>query len=132
MTTHAEHCERISAFIDGQLADGEEAAVFSHLSRCADCRHFLGSAIELRRRLVAARPVRSPSNRRSRPDGRKVDPLVLAWQKRVPLPVAASIAVLIMLGSLAVSARLFASESSSPSAPLSAQSGAMHVPSLVP
>src|SRR3989304_7691772 len=96
MTTHAEHCERISAFIDGQLADGEEAAVFSHLSGCADCRHFLGSAIELRRRLVAARPVRSPSNRRSRPDGGKGDPPVLAWEKWDQLSVVGAVRVLVM------------------------------------
>ena len=111
--------EQVSQLIDNELEEQESPAMFAHLSTCAECRGFLHTSLRLRSGLQEHGPLlapthvdekvlgTAPSKRRLVPD-RLAIPSVL-WKRRVslPVPVAAAVIVLLMLGSIALSSLWF-------------------------
>ncbi len=49
--------ERISQFIDNELAQEETTAMFAHLGGCSECQSFLLEALQLRSHLQASRNI---------------------------------------------------------------------------
>jgi anti-sigma factor RsiW len=109
--THEHHQQRISLYADNALNDRETAKLFAHLSRCNECRAFLKMTLHLHAHIVdekleevphsldrsvladvAAKAVSAQSNAWYAP----------VWFTRIsiPLPAAASILFLIIVGSL--------------------------------
>ena len=109
--THEHYQERISLYVDNALSDKETAKLFAHLSRCDECRTFLKATLRLHAHIVEEKLEEVP---------RSLDRSVLAdvatsavptqrrawyapmWFTRIsiPLPAAASILFLIIVGSL--------------------------------
>lgn len=108
---HQNHQERISLYIDNALSDKESAKLFAHLSRCDDCRMFMKLTSRVHSHIAEEKLAEvSPSlDRRvlasvatkSVQSGRRpwYEPV---WFTRIsiPLPAAASILFLIIVGSL--------------------------------
>jgi hypothetical protein len=108
---HESYQQRISLYIDHALNDNDTAKLFAHLSRCAECRAFMRLTLgvhahiaeeelavvplSLDRRVLAS--VATASDRSER--GPWYAPM---WFTRIsiPLPAAASILFLIIVGSL--------------------------------
>jgi len=102
--------EQISGMIDDELADRQKPELFFHLSECTECREFLQSCLRLRSSLVRARGMSVPSKIDERIErmsfgesasrhaglGRRL------WNTQIafPIPVAASIALLLVVVSL--------------------------------
>jgi anti-sigma factor RsiW len=107
--------EQTSALIDHELNDAETEMLFVHLSTCRTCRHSLQSVLDLRSGLTEQVPPMAPKEldekvmkRTARAQRAKVDrPAIrgLAWQGRIsaPMPVAAGIVLLLMIGSFLLS-----------------------------
>jgi anti-sigma factor RsiW len=109
------HEEQISALVDHELGDEESRGLFVHLSTCEMCRRSLQTVLDLRSDLHAQGSLTAPtemdekvisritSAQRAQVD-RKAIPR-LAWHGRVsaPLPVAAGIALMLMIGSFLLS-----------------------------
>ena len=103
--THEEYRELVSQYIDEELEEAIETVLFQHLGECSQCRDFLRSSLALRTQILRTKEA-APSA--LRPDFAQQqekqtierDLLVLAWQRKVPLPVAASLAMLILVGGL--------------------------------
>jgi hypothetical protein len=112
--THNHYQQHISLYVDNALSDKESAKLFAHLSRCNECRTFLKGAQQLCAHIVDEKLEEVPLS---------LDRSVLAevsaiahqsqrkawyapvWFTRIsiPLPAAASILFLIMVGSLLLS-----------------------------
>jgi anti-sigma factor RsiW len=108
---HQNYQEHISLYVDNALNDKDTARLFAHLSRCADCRAFMKLTVgihahiaeeelaevplSLDRRVLAS--VAAASDRLERRPW--YEPV---WFTRIsiPLPAAASILFLIIVGSL--------------------------------
>ncbi len=108
---HIEYQEQVSLCVDGVLADKASANLFAHLAECEECRSLLRVSMSLRehmaeqelestpllldRRILGSIPA-TEREKRSSPWYAPV------WFTRisVPLPVAASIVFLIIVGSL--------------------------------
>ena len=109
--THIEHQQRISLYIDNALNDKESSELFAHLAECKDCRTYLKTIMRVRAQIADEELADVP---------RSLDRRVLAsvarenaalkrrtwyspvWFTRVsiPLPAAASIVFLLIVGSL--------------------------------
>lgn len=109
--THKHYQQCISLYVDNALNDKETAKLFAHLSRCNECRTFLKMTLHLHAHIVDEKLEEVPSS---------LDRSVLAdvaamavsaqskawyapvWFTRIsiPLPAAASILFLIIVGSL--------------------------------
>jgi anti-sigma factor RsiW len=107
---HEPYQQRISLYVDNALNDKDTAKLFAHLSRCADCREFMkltggvhahiaeeelaAVPLSLDRRVLASAAASDRSERRP-----WYAPM---WFTRIsiPLPAAASILFLIVVGSL--------------------------------
>ncbi|MFH0990946.1 MAG: zf-HC2 domain-containing protein [bacterium] len=118
---HEQVQQLISGYIDNALSDRESAALFTHLGQCADCRRVLRTAGAVRSYLadVDLGTVPTSLDRRvfsSFQAARAVRPQTinanLFWFKNIlmPVPVAASIAVLLIVGSLLLSPAIFSGE----------------------
>ncbi len=108
---HESYQERISLYVDNALNDKDTAKLFAHLSRCADCREFMKLtagvhaqiaeeelaevSLSLDRRVLAS--VVAASDRSER---RLWYAPVWFTRISIPLPAAASILFLIIVGSL--------------------------------
>jgi anti-sigma factor RsiW len=108
---HEPYQQRISLYVDNALNDKDTAKLFAHLARCTDCRAFMKSTVSvhahiaeeelaevplsLDRRVLASVATASDQSER-RP---WYAPM---WFTRIsiPLPAAASILFLIIVGSL--------------------------------
>ena len=108
---HKPFQERISLYVDNALEDKESAKLFAHLSRCDDCREFMRMTlrvqthiaeeelaevpVSLDRRVLSDVPMKSTEARRR-------TWFAPVWFTRIsiPLPAAASILFLIIVGSL--------------------------------
>lgn len=102
--------QSISRYLDGDLPASDDAAVLAHAASCAACREFLRSSLSLRsalqsepapavparldRRILAIRP-RSPHPSAASLARRW-------WNIRLPLPVPAIAATLVVLLALSV------------------------------
>jgi anti-sigma factor RsiW len=111
---HQNYQERISLYVDNVLNDKDTSKLFAHLSRCAECRAFMKLALgvhahiaeeelaeaslTLDRRVLAS--VATASDRSERRPW-----YAPMWFTRIsiPLPAAASILFLIIVGSLLLS-----------------------------
>ena len=91
--------EQISAYIDGETGSAETSAMFFHLGECPECRAFLKSVIQLQSVLHENE---LPARIETRPA-----PAAL-WKRRfaVSYPVAAAVAVFMLLSSFFMSSRL--------------------------
>lgn len=108
---HTNHQEQVSLYLDGLLGDKASATLFAHLADCTECRSLLRISLSLRGH-VAEEDLADTSltlDRRilgSNPAGGRntKQPAWYApvWFTRisVPLPAAASIVFLIIVGSL--------------------------------
>jgi predicted anti-sigma-YlaC factor YlaD len=115
---HEQFRELVNLYIDGALDDTQSAEIFSHLSTCIDCRNLMRSSLQVRsyyqnmeleetpasldHRVLANASMKSKKSIRH-------NILIPLWYTRIslPLPAAASIAILILIGSLLFSPLLF-------------------------
>jgi predicted anti-sigma-YlaC factor YlaD len=115
---HEQFQELVSLYLDEGLTDAESAQMFGHLGECGECRNFMRSSMRVRsyyqqqeleeiplsldRRVAAsAGMMQAPSHRPHF--------LTPIWTTRlsIPVPVAASIIFLILVGTLLFSPLLF-------------------------
>ena len=112
--THEPYQQHLSLYVDNALNDKDAAKLFAHLSRCADCRTFMKLTLgvhahiaeeelaevplSLDRRVLASVAAASDQSERRQ----WYAPM---WFTRIsiPLPAAASILFLIIVGSLLLS-----------------------------
>jgi anti-sigma factor RsiW len=114
--------EQMSALMDSELGDEEAKSLFGHLNSCEGCREAFRSVQALRSDLREQVPPMAPAeldekilslipHTRTYAGDRKAVRIV-AWKRRisVPLPVAAVLALLLMVGSAALSLKVFESQ----------------------
>jgi anti-sigma factor RsiW len=108
---HEHFQELINLYIDTGLNDAASAEMFAHLSVCNDCRNLMHSSMQVQsfyqddeleevpdslnqRVFTSARNMQTSMKHQNRP--------AWLWRTRllIPLPAAASIAILILIGSL--------------------------------
>lgn len=108
---HNDYQEQVSLYIDGVLGDKTSASLFAHLAGCEECRSLLKVSMHLREHMAEQELETTPLSLDRRILG-SVTPLerekrpspwyAPVWFTRisVPLPAAASIVFLIIVGSL--------------------------------
>ena len=109
--THNEHQQRISLYIDNELNDKESSELFAHLAGCSECRTYMKISMRVRSQIANEELADVP---------RTLDRRILTsvarenaalkrqtwyspvWFTRIsiPLPAAASIVLLLIVGSL--------------------------------
>ena len=91
--------ELISAYLDGETSDHETANLFFHLGECSNCRAFMRSVLQLQSVL---RENELPAKVQKRPM------TTTLWKRSfvVSYPIAAVIALLMLLSSFLVSSRM--------------------------
>lgn len=108
---HTKQQELISLYIDHALNDKESSELFAHLARCGECRTYLKISMRVRAQIVNQELARVPESLdrrilasvvRENADVRKLAWYSPVWFTRIsiPLPAAASIVFLIIVGSL--------------------------------
>ena len=115
---HEQFQKLVNFYIDGAIDDTQSAEMFAHLSACNDCRNLMRSSLRVRsyyqdmeledipvsldHRVLANADMESIKSVRQ-------NILIPLWYTRIsiPLPAAASIAILILIGSLLFSPLLF-------------------------
>lgn len=108
---HEHYQERISLYVDNALNDLESAKLFAHLGRCHDCRDFMKLTSRVQARIaeevLAEVPLSLDRRVLASVATRSVRAERAAWYAPVwftrisiPLPAAASILFLIIVGSL--------------------------------
>lgn len=99
----------IGQLLDHELPEKESPVLFAHLSACSECRDFFQASMQVRAELMSAEPITAPDELDDRMRGAGLIPAeqplprrTSIWDMRVafPLPAAASIALLLILGSL--------------------------------
>ncbi|MEK6756840.1 MAG: zf-HC2 domain-containing protein [Bacteroidota bacterium] len=112
---HEHYQQLASQFIDHELDAPSERELFLHLSSCAECRDFLRASWELQTEILGGKPKRDVEVERrvSREPKGRVYPL---WVTRIsiPLPAAASIVFLLIVGSLLFSPLILQEEKPRP------------------
>ena len=112
--THDDYQEQISQLIDGELGEQSEPALFAHLSTCGDCRSFLNSALTLRSKLATiSSPIPQGLDDQMRMTfvATPIDRFN-AQPAAFRLALAASIAFLLLMGSLLLGPQLYKSQPS--------------------
>ncbi len=124
--SHEHYEEHISAMLDNELSEGSMAELFAHLVECGTCREFFQSSLRLRAEMAAGADVRVPATLDARVQhGNLKKPRAVSgfinrfWEGRIsfPLPAAASLAFLLILGSLLISPALFMKPQPQPELP---------------
>lgn len=124
--SHEHYEEQISAMVDNELGEGSMAELFAHLAECNTCREFFQSSLRLRAKMLAGAEVRAPETLDARVQhGNLKNPRLTSgyisrfWEGRIsfPLPAAASLAFLLILGSLLISPALFTKPQPQPEIP---------------
>ncbi len=112
--THLHFQELISLHVDNEITDTQSVELFSHLAACDGCRKFLRTTIHVRSHIASQelaevsqtldRRVLDIVNRKTTREAKR-EWLAPFWWTRIiiPLPAAASLALLIIIGSLLVS-----------------------------
>jgi anti-sigma factor RsiW len=120
--THLHFQELISLHVDNEITDTQSAELFAHLAACDGCRKFLRTTIRVRSHIAGQelsevsqtldRRVLEIVNRKTTHETRR-EWLAPFWWTRIiiPLPAAASLALLIIIGSLLVSPILVSQKS---------------------
>ncbi|MDP2885915.1 MAG: zf-HC2 domain-containing protein [Ignavibacteria bacterium] len=109
--THTEHQQSISIYIDNALSDKESATLFAHLAGCDECRTFMKISMRVHSHITGEELAEVPSSLdrrvlgsvgRKTAEGKRSGWNTPIWFTRVsiPLPAAASILFLIIVGSL--------------------------------
>ena len=115
---HERFQELVNLYIDEGLDDAQSVELFAHLSTCDNCRNIMRSSLRVRTYFqqeeleevpasLDARVYKSARMNTAAPVRRNL--LAPLWYTRIliPLPAAASIAILILIGSLLFSPLLF-------------------------
>ncbi len=108
---HNDYQEQVSLYVDGVLGDKASASLFAHLADCEECRSLLKGSMRLREHVAAQGLETVPLSLDRRvlssdlARGKETRPspwYAPVWFTRisVPLPAAASIVFLIIVGSL--------------------------------
>jgi hypothetical protein len=108
---HQPYQERISLYIDNALSDKESAKLFAHLSQCDDCRMFMKLTSSVHSHIgeeklaevslsLDRRVLTSVAAASDKSEGRLWYAPVWFTRISIPLPAAASILFLIIVGSL--------------------------------
>jgi len=116
--THTHFQELISGHVDNELSDAESAELFAHLASCDACRKFLRTTLSIRSQIANEKLAEVPDSLDSRvlggsmptqPAKTPVEWLAPIWWTRIsiPLPAAASLAFLILVGTLLFSPVIF-------------------------
>lgn len=116
--THTQYQEFISEHVDNGLSDAESAELFAHLALCDACRKFLRTAMSIRSQIASQELAEVPDSLGRRVLGgvapkerakMSIDWLAPIWWTRIsiPLPAAASLAFLILVGTLLFSPVIF-------------------------
>jgi anti-sigma factor RsiW len=120
--THLHFQELISLHVDNEITDTQSAELFAHLAACDGCRKFLRTIIRIRSH-VASQELAEVSQtldrrvleflNRTTAHETKREWIAPFWWTRIiiPLPAAASLALLIIIGSLLVSPILVSQKS---------------------
>ena len=110
---HQNYQERIGLYVDNALSDSESAKLFAHLSRCDDCRAFVKATMAVHAHIAEEelaevslsldrRVLTSVATASDRSERRPWYAPIWFTRISIPLPAAASILFLIMVGSLLV------------------------------
>src|SRR3990172_9359073 len=108
---HKDYQEQVNMYVDGLLSDNASANLFAHLADCEECRSLLKVSMRVREHLTEQGLANVPSSLDQRVLGstlaggrttRRSTWYAPVWFTRisVPLPAAASIVFLIIVGSL--------------------------------
>ena len=108
---HQNYQERTSLYVDNALNDKESAKLFAHLSRCNDCRAFMKLTLRVHTHIAEEelaevplsldrRVLASVATRSGQAERRAWYAPVWFTRISIPLPAAASILFLIIVGSL--------------------------------
>ncbi len=109
--THDDYQQHISLYVDHALNDKESSRLFAHLAGCSDCRTFMQIAMRVRSQIANEELAELPRSLDSRVLSTvargKAAAARRAWYAPVwftrisiPLPAAASLVFLIIVGSL--------------------------------
>jgi predicted anti-sigma-YlaC factor YlaD len=96
---HTHYQELTSQFIDHELGPEDEKDLFVHLGTCDECRRFLKAALMLQGDILGTKPVHTVSPH----PARTAHVLRAVWSKRIPMPVAAMLAVIALASTVAFS-----------------------------
>lgn len=96
---HPHYQELTSQFIDHELGADDERDLFAHLGTCDECRRFLKSALVLQGDILGTKPVQTLS----RQPAKAARTLRIIWGKRVPMSVAAMLAVIALASTIGFS-----------------------------
>ncbi len=117
---HAHFQELISLHVDNELTDKQSAELFVHLGSCDICRKFLRTTLGVRSQIAHEELADVPDTLDRRVLGgeqtqsakRPMDWLAPIWWTRIsiPLPAAASLAFLILVGTLLFSPVIFSEQ----------------------
>lgn len=121
--THDEYQEQISQLIDGELEGKQQPALFTHLSACRECQGFLNSTIYLRS-TIATCTMPVPQSLDLKMQSSLLTPLVYQLNTRpvaFRLALAASIAFILLMGSLLFGTQLLRTQEISASHEIPAQ-----------
>jgi anti-sigma factor RsiW len=108
---HEPYQQRISLYVDNALNDKETAKLFAHLSRCAHCRAFMKLTVGVHAHIAEEelaevphaldrRVLTSVATASDRSERRPWYAPIWFTRISIPLPAAASILFLIIVGSL--------------------------------
>jgi anti-sigma factor RsiW len=112
--TCGQYEEQVSALIDHELKDEEAQELFVHLSTCRMCRRSLQSVLDLRSGLgeevspMAPKELHEkvlnvmPISKRFEADRKPARGHVWTRRISIPLPIAATITIILIAGSIAV------------------------------
>jgi len=96
---HTHYQQLASQFIDRELAPEAEQELFAHLGVCDECRGFLKAALMLQGDILGTKPVHTTSPQVAR----TAHVLRTLWSRRIPMPVAAMLAVIALASTVAFS-----------------------------
>lgn len=100
---------QIGQLLENELRGEESSPLFAHLGVCSVCRDFFQASLQVGAELKNAEPITAPDELDDRmraagliPKGQPTSRRISIWDLRIafPLPAAASIALLLILGSL--------------------------------
>lgn len=110
---------QIGRLLDHELPEKESPDLFAHLSTCHECREFFRASLQVSSELMAAEPLEAPAELDDRmrktgliPSESSTPTRPSLWDMKIifPLPAAASIALLLIIGSLLFAPLLLHSE----------------------
>ena len=96
---HEHYQQLMSEFVDREINAGDEQELFTHLNSCGECREFLKAALNLQGQILETKP----GHIASLPPRRVGSVVRTIWTKRVPMSVAAMLAIVALASTVALS-----------------------------